>query len=100
MVTKNYAHRAIAGTMVLLAIAACGAGRPDIDELATALQKPDSIVPVTAEQADCVAQVLHDSDVSDETLTAIAENDADYSASSDEQNALTQAITEAQTACV
>ena len=100
MVTKNYAHRAIAGTMVLLAIAACGAGRPDIDELATALQKPDSIVPVTAEQADCVAQVLHDSDVSDETLTAIAENDAEYSASSDEQNALTQAITEAQTACV
>ena len=59
-----------------------------------------SVVPVTTEQADCVAQVLHDSDVSDETLTAIAENDADYSATSDEQNTLTQAITEAQTACV
>ena len=100
MATKNYAYRAIVGTLVLLTVTACGAGRPDIDELATALQKPGSIIPVTAEQADCVAQVLHDSDVSDETLTAIAENDSDYSASSDEQNTLTQAITQAQTSCV
>ena len=100
MATRNYAGRLATGTLVLLALVACGVGRPDIDELASALQKPGSIIPVAAEQADCVAQVLHDSDVSDETLTAIAENDADYSASSDEQNTLTQAITQAQTACV
>ncbi len=100
MVTKNYAGALAAGVLVLLTLASCGTGRPDIDELATALQKPDSIVPVTAERADCVAQVLHDSNVSDETLKAITEGDANYSASGDEQNTLTQALAEAQTACV
>lgn len=100
MATKNYIGRSAVVSCIMLTLASCGVGRPDIEELASALQKPESIVPVTAERADCVAQVLHDSDLSDETLEAIAEGNSDYSASSDEQNALTQALAEAQSACV
>lgn len=99
MTTKNHALGATIGITVLLTATACGVGRPDIDDLTSALKKQDSIVPVTADRAECFAQVLHDSDLSDETLTAIAENDSDYSASSDEQNTLTRAIAQAQTAC-
>ena len=86
--------------VALLILGGCGAARPDLDDLSSALVRPSSIAPTTPEKADCTAQVLLDSDVSDETLAAIVEGDADYSGTTEEQSRLTQALTDAQARCV
>ena len=67
--------------ILLAALTGCGlGGRPSEDDLAEALRDPSNFMSVagltTDEQIiDCLAKALHDSEVSDETLQAIVDND-------------------------
>jgi hypothetical protein len=51
-------------------------------------------------QSDCVAEAFHDSDVSDETLQAIVDNDEDYEGNADDEDALKSISTESMTECL
>jgi hypothetical protein len=72
------------GAALVAALTGCGlGGRPSEDELADALRDPTNFLTVsgiTTDRAtiDCLAEALHDSDVSDETLQAIVDNDATH----------------------
>lgn len=92
----------LAAMSVLAFTAACGGGdgRPSADELSSAFTADDAVVPVPEEYADCVAEELIDSDVSDDTLNAIVEQDADYEGSDDEASKVIDAFTSAQETCV
>ncbi|MCK5890401.1 MAG: hypothetical protein P1U38_09460 [Aeromicrobium sp.] len=85
---------------VLVATTACSGGRPSRDDLASALRSPDSFAQVPSEIADCTAQVLDDSDLSNETLRAIVEKDTDYEGNAEEQAILTASLSYAQQVCV
>lgn len=89
MVKKLGASVAVA---LLLATAACGAGRPSEKELSTAMQKgvktSDQTVKLTKEQADCAARIFVKSDLSDEALQAIADRDQTYKESKKDAAAL------------
>lgn len=70
---------------LLFALTACGGsqGRPSADELAEALKASEipgfdtlGEMDLPDEAFTCIAEVLHESDVSDETLNAIVEGDA------------------------
>lgn len=78
--------------MLLLATSACGAGRPSQKELSTSMQKGvktgDRTVKLTKDQADCAARIFVKSDLSDEALRAIADNDAKYKESKEDNAAL------------
>lgn len=94
----------IAAAMVL---SACGGGssadRPSAEELSevfTSGAEELGGVELPQEQADCIAEALVDSDVSDETLRAMADLNEDYDASQDEQDLLMEAVTDAATECV
>lgn len=50
-----------------------GAERPSVEELAAALERDGN--GITAKQAECAAQVLDESDFSDETLASLAAGD-------------------------
>lgn len=90
-----------AAVSVLAVTAACGgAGRPSADELSAAFTSEDAVVPVPEEYADCVAEALVDSDVSDDTLNAIVEQDEDYEGSEDEADTVLEAFTDAQQDCI
>lgn len=81
----------VAATSVLTLTAACGGdGRPSAGELSDALTSEDSVFGTAFPErsADCVAEVLVDSDLSDDTLNAIVEGDEEYEGDSDEQAAL------------
>jgi hypothetical protein len=72
---------------------ACGGGddRPTKDEVKSAITSEDSVfgTAIPAKNADCVADVLVDSDVSDKTLKAIVDNDKDFKGTKDDEKALT-----------
>ncbi len=58
-------------------VAGCGGdggGRPSADDLSQAIQDEAGTDQVTSEQADCVAGVFVDSDISDEGLQKIVDN--------------------------
>jgi len=88
---------ALAGSALLLT-AACGGGgggdRPSTADLTKALSKgSDSVFgsalsSVPADAMKCIAKVLHDSKLSDKTLKAIVDGDADYKGSKSEENVL------------
>lgn len=86
---KNTTALAI-GAALLMLTSACGGGgeRPSATEISEALQGSESVIPVPDAAADCVAKVFHDSDLSDETLRAIVENDEDYEGSDEEEEIL------------
>lgn len=71
---------------------ACGGGdgdRPSKAEVKKAITGEKSVFGAIPEPAaDCVAGVLVDSKVSDETLTAIVENDEDYKGTDKDEDAL------------
>jgi len=90
---------------LLFVVSACGGGgdRPTTADVTRALEDKDNAVAqqFTAEFGDlldsdtiaCIAKVLHDSDVSDDTLEAIVEGDADYKGTDKEADALKDAST-------
>jgi hypothetical protein len=96
---------AILGVALLLALSGCLlGGRPSEDELAEALRDPTnvaSIAGITTDEAtiDCLAEALHDSDLSDESLQAIVDNDETFDGNPDDADALAGVVT-AMTACM
>jgi hypothetical protein len=108
---------ALALVTALTSLTACGGGgggggdRPSSDDIAKALKDPKnsfggsfSAVAAAGGDADkvidCIAKVLHDSKVSDDLLQALVDNDTGYQEHSDDQQALTDAITKMGTECV
>ena len=80
--------------VLLPTLGACGDDRPSTDEIAGALRDADNAAgrPYAelggGDQAiDCVARVLHDSDLSDDALRAIVDGDEGYDADADDQEA-------------
>lgn len=86
---------ALAATVLLLA-SGCGGGddRPSVDAISQALQDGTSAeelrlsAELPDEAADCIAQALVDSKISDEALTSIVEGDDDYTLTSKDEAAL------------
>ena len=91
--------------LLLVLTAACGDdgdGRPSADDLAKALGDQDNAVATQFTEAfsdadddtlDCIAKVLHDSDVSDDALQAIVDGDDDFKGSDKDSVALQDATT-------
>ena len=72
---------------------ACGGGggdRPSKDEVKSALTSKDNVfgAKIPAKTADCIADALVDSDVSDKTLKAIVDGDKKYKGSDEDKDAL------------
>jgi hypothetical protein len=90
---------------LLAVLTACGGGgRPSTDDIAKALKdKGNPIgasIPSTADSTiDCIAKVLHDSDLSDDALQALVDGDSDYDANNDDAKAMA-GITTDMAACV
>jgi hypothetical protein len=68
--------------------------RPSVDKIATALAHPQNPVgkgftgtDTDEQRIDCVARVLHDSDLSIEALSAIVDGDKDFEGSPDDEKA-------------
>jgi hypothetical protein len=74
--------------IALLLLAGCSlSGRPSTQDLSEAIQKKNNVLgigKIADTQADCLAAALHDSKLSDETLQAITEADAEYKNSKDD----------------
>ena len=91
-----------------MALSACGGGggsaeRPSAEELSdifTSGAEEMGGVQIPQEQADCLADALVESDVSDETLRAMADLEQDYDPSQEEQDLLTEAITDSGMECM
>jgi hypothetical protein len=82
---------------LLAVLTACGGGggRPSEDEIAKALKDKGnpigaSVPDAAADVIDCIAKVLHDSDLSDDALQAIVDGDEDYGANSDDAKAMSE----------
>jgi len=81
-------------TLIALALAfttACGGGdRPSQEEVSKSLSTKSSELPnaMPKKQADCVAKVLVDSDLSDKTLDALVAKDAKYKGTKKENKIL------------
>lgn len=83
-----------------------GGGRPSADEIAAALSDPDNPAGAafatggTSEEViDCIAEAIHDSDLSDEAVQAIVDGDEDYAGSGEDDDAIT-GLSDDITACV
>ena len=104
----------IVATFTLLALlTACGGdggGRPSEDDIAKALKDKDNAIgaaiastgggEVTDDIIDCIAKALHESDVSDDALQAIVDNDEDYKGSDKDAEALQDAMTTDLAKCI
>lgn len=88
----------VVGAVLLLA-AGCSDGRPEVAELSEGLKTGDSLFPVAEQRAECAAEVLRDSDLDDDLLTAIAESDTSYEFSPQEASALATLQVEVLEAC-
>lgn len=92
---------AILAVSALTLVTACGgsSGRPSVEEVSASLTSEDSVmggVVPNDEFADCFARVLVESDLSDDTLNAIVEQDESYEGSDadrEELGNLTSALT-------
>lgn len=93
----------VACIVAALSLTACGGEpRPTADELSKTMTSNDSIfgTALSDKAADCVADILVKSDVSDEGLNAVAEGDIDRSMSRDDMEALDGPLTAKITACL
>lgn len=98
-------RRMIAVAAVLLvALSGCGGGgRPSQDEIADSIKDDSEFSDVLEggdEEIDCLAETLHESDLSDEALQAIVDGDEDYEPSKEDEAALTEVFTDGMTACL
>lgn len=97
--------RPLAATAALALLATgCGGdggGRPSVDELSESIQSGDMIgSDIDENVADCIAEAFHESDLSDDALQAIVDQDEDYEASEEDEKALESVSTESLTDCV
>ena len=68
----------VAVTSILAFTAACGGGRPSTGQLSEAIQEESgSSAAITEEIADCLAEKLQESDISDDTLQKVVDGDID-----------------------
>jgi len=79
---------------LLAVLTACGGGggRPSEGDIADALKKNDAFGQLTDgasdEVIDCIAKVLHDSDLSDDALQALVDGDEDFDGNKDDSEAI------------
>lgn len=74
--------------VVTLATACGGGGRPSQDEIADGItDNSGEYGEVTEDVADCMAKAIHDSDLSDDAVRAVADGDEDYDPSDEDQKA-------------
>ena len=96
--------RPLAATAALALLATgCGGdgGRPSVDELSESIQSGDLVgSDVDEKVADCIAEAFHDSDLSDEALQAIVDQDEDYDPSEEDRDALDSVSSESLRDCV
>lgn len=92
-----------AAVSIIVATSACGAGRPSVDDLSASILKQGESLGVTEESADCIAEKVHDSDISDDTLNKIVDGDIDVTGVSavpqDDADAF-EALTDDVTTCI
>ncbi|WP_244929038.1 hypothetical protein [Nocardioides sp. W7] len=64
--------------------------RPSVDELSAAFLSGENMLGpgLKEDQADCVAEAFHDSDVSDEALQALVDKDEDFQGDEDDNQAM------------
>lgn len=91
---------------VLLVTAGCGSSRPSVDEVSAALQKggKDSVLGeaganLKEKAADCMAEALVDSKISDEALQALVDGDKKYKGSTADSKAA-EAISAKMVKCI
>ncbi|GMA31024.1 hypothetical protein [Litorihabitans aurantiacus] len=87
----------IAAAMVLSACGGGAAERPSADELSSVFTEGAEElgldgVEIPQEAADCLAEALVNSDVSDEALRAMADRDEDYDLSDEDETVLTESL--------
>ncbi|MGB0100710.1 MAG: hypothetical protein WBP61_10565 [Nocardioides sp.] len=94
----------LAATALIAALATgCGGdgGRPSVDEISDSIQDNDVAGgEVDSATADCIAEAFHDSDLSDDALQAIVDDDDDYEPSDEDEAAITSLSTGAMTDCI
>lgn len=83
-------------TTLAFTLSACG-GAPSKDELAEQLVDDAGL---TEEQADCVAEKVLDSDLSDEQLDALDNDSDDSGLSADDEAEVIEVVGTATTECV
>ncbi|WP_229051278.1 hypothetical protein [Aeromicrobium sp. Leaf350] len=66
----------VAAVSLIVITSACGAGRPSVDDISASISDAAGDA-ATDEQADCLADLLHGSDISDDTLNKIVDGDID-----------------------
>lgn len=85
---------------LLMATSACAASRPSGSDLSSAIQKGvtagDQKYKLAKDQADCAAKVFEKSDLSDESLKAIADRNSAYKESAADKKALEKILPELQ----
>lgn len=84
-------------TSVGLTLSACGGGVPSQDELADQLVESDL---VTEDEADCAAEKILDSDLSDEQLEALGSDDEDSGLSAEDETEAITVVGEAVASCL
>jgi hypothetical protein len=82
---------------MLFVLSACGGGggRPSTDEIAKALKDKDNPAGAAfgssgaaSDAIDCIAKVLHDSDLSDDALQALVDGDSNFEGNKDDEKAV------------
>ncbi len=84
--TKTLATLCAVAALTLTSACGGGGDRPSSDEISTALQAEGNVLgtELPAEAADCVGTALEESELTDETLQALVDGDADYQNGEDE----------------
>ena len=95
---------ALALAAVALTLSACGGGgRPSVADIEKAIASEDNVfnaftTDVGDDAVACMAEALHDSDLSDDALQAIVDGDEGYEGSSDDEKAI-EGVTADLVAC-
>ncbi|WP_028644164.1 hypothetical protein [Nocardioides sp. URHA0020] len=100
---KRVLSAAASAALVLTVATGCGGdggGRPSVDEIADGIQGGALGSDVSDKVATCVAKAFHDSDLSDDALQAIVDNDKDYKGSKEDTKALSSVSSESVTKCM
>lgn len=84
----------------ILLLAGCsGDGRPSVDDLTSGITDQFEGTDTDPGVIACMAETFHDSDLSDEALRAIADQDEDYEPDADDQATIDDLATSAPAAC-